>query len=161
MPSAMAPLDTMTSSRPSFANAAAFVTEGGVAVEARALKQILLNGVQALALKLTDGQTGDLNPLGVNCLRDFPVYGRVVRTQTQSLKTHEFVLAERARNPTGIRSFGPDLPNASEDARARLFWQRLAAGARQLAPAQTQRMKGLTCRRSAQRPSASASPRLT
>lgn len=37
-----------------------------------------LNGVQALALKLTDGQTGDLNPLGVNCLRDFPVYGRVV-----------------------------------------------------------------------------------
>jgi peptide/nickel transport system permease protein len=26
----------------------------------------------------------------------FPVYGRIVRTQTQSLKTHEFVLAERA-----------------------------------------------------------------
>jgi peptide/nickel transport system permease protein len=26
----------------------------------------------------------------------FPVYGRVVRTQTQSLKTHDFVLAERA-----------------------------------------------------------------
>jgi uncharacterized protein len=37
-----------------------------------------LNGVQALAVKLTDGQNGDLNPLGVNCLRDFPVYGRVV-----------------------------------------------------------------------------------
>jgi peptide/nickel transport system permease protein len=29
-------------------------------------------------------------------ITSFPVYGRVVRTQTQSLKTHEFVLAERA-----------------------------------------------------------------
>ncbi len=37
-----------------------------------------VNGAQALAVKLTDGQSGDLNPQGVNCLRDFPVYGRVV-----------------------------------------------------------------------------------
>ncbi|OUL98525.1 phage tail sheath family protein [Variovorax sp. JS1663] len=37
-----------------------------------------LTGVSALALKLTDPQNGELNPLGVNCLRDFPVYGRVV-----------------------------------------------------------------------------------
>lgn len=37
-----------------------------------------INGAQALTVKLNDGQTGDLNPLGVNCLRDFPVYGRVV-----------------------------------------------------------------------------------
>jgi peptide/nickel transport system permease protein len=29
-------------------------------------------------------------------ITSFPVYGRVVRTQTQSLKTHDFVLAERA-----------------------------------------------------------------
>lgn len=37
-----------------------------------------LSGAAALSVKLTDGQTGDLNPMGVNCLRDFPVYGRVV-----------------------------------------------------------------------------------
>jgi phage tail sheath protein FI len=37
-----------------------------------------LTGVSALSVKLTDLQNGDLNPLGVNCLRDFPVYGRVV-----------------------------------------------------------------------------------
>jgi len=37
-----------------------------------------LTGVSALAVKLTDLQNGDLNPMGVNCLRDFPVYGRVV-----------------------------------------------------------------------------------
>ena len=37
-----------------------------------------LTGVSALSVKLTDPQNGDLNPLGINCLRDFPVYGRVV-----------------------------------------------------------------------------------
>ena len=37
-----------------------------------------LNGAAALSAKLTDGENGDLNPLGINCLRDFPVYGRVV-----------------------------------------------------------------------------------
>jgi len=37
-----------------------------------------LNGAQALSVKLTDGDNGDLNPLGINCLREFPVYGRVV-----------------------------------------------------------------------------------
>ncbi len=37
-----------------------------------------LNGASALTAKLTDGENGDLNPLGINCLRDFPVYGRVV-----------------------------------------------------------------------------------
>jgi uncharacterized protein len=36
-----------------------------------------LNGVPSLADKLTDQQNGELNPLGVNCLRDFPIYGRV------------------------------------------------------------------------------------
>jgi uncharacterized protein len=37
-----------------------------------------LNGVNALSVKLTDGENGQLNPLGVNCLRAFPVIGRVV-----------------------------------------------------------------------------------
>lgn len=37
-----------------------------------------LVGVPALALPLTDPQQGELNRLGINCLRAFPVYGRVV-----------------------------------------------------------------------------------
>jgi phage tail sheath protein FI len=35
-------------------------------------------GASALTVKLTDGENGQLNPLGVNCLRSFPVIGRVV-----------------------------------------------------------------------------------
>jgi phage tail sheath protein FI len=37
-----------------------------------------LNGVVELTTKLTDGEHGQLNPLGVNCLRAFPVTGRVM-----------------------------------------------------------------------------------
>lgn len=37
-----------------------------------------LAGVRELTVKLTDGENGQLNPLGVNCLRAFPVYGNVV-----------------------------------------------------------------------------------
>jgi hypothetical protein len=37
-----------------------------------------LSGVRQLSYKLTDGENGQLNPLGVNCLRSFPVYGNVV-----------------------------------------------------------------------------------
>ncbi|HVK56636.1 MAG TPA: phage tail sheath C-terminal domain-containing protein [Burkholderiales bacterium] len=37
-----------------------------------------LSGVAELTVKLTDGQNGQLNPLGVNCLRAFPVTGRVI-----------------------------------------------------------------------------------
>jgi phage tail sheath protein FI len=37
-----------------------------------------LNGVPALEIPLTDGENGQLNPLGVNCLRSFGVAGRVV-----------------------------------------------------------------------------------
>lgn len=37
-----------------------------------------LNGVQGLAVKLTDGENGMLNPIGVNCLRGFPLIGPVV-----------------------------------------------------------------------------------
>jgi uncharacterized protein len=37
-----------------------------------------LNGVPALSASLTDRENGELNPLGVNCLRSFPGVGRVV-----------------------------------------------------------------------------------
>ena len=37
-----------------------------------------LVGVPQLKVNLTDPENGELNPLGVNCLRSFPVYGRVV-----------------------------------------------------------------------------------
>ena len=37
-----------------------------------------LNGVVELTVKLTDGENGQLNPLAVNCLRAFPVIGRIV-----------------------------------------------------------------------------------
>ncbi len=36
-----------------------------------------LSGVTDLAVKLTDAQNGTLNPLGINCLRSFPVYGNI------------------------------------------------------------------------------------
>lgn len=37
-----------------------------------------VNGVLGLAANLTDAENGMLNPLGINCLRSFPVAGRVV-----------------------------------------------------------------------------------
>jgi phage tail sheath protein FI len=37
-----------------------------------------LNGVPELSIRLTDAENGQLNPLGLNCLRSFPVVGRVV-----------------------------------------------------------------------------------
>jgi len=37
-----------------------------------------LNGIQGLGITLTDAENGMLNPLGINCLRSFPVNGRVV-----------------------------------------------------------------------------------
>jgi phage tail sheath protein FI len=37
-----------------------------------------LTGVQGLTQTLTDQENGALNPLGINCLRSFPGYGRVV-----------------------------------------------------------------------------------
>ncbi|MES1153751.1 MAG: phage tail sheath subtilisin-like domain-containing protein, partial [Rhodanobacter sp.] len=38
-----------------------------------------LNGVQGLAVTLNDAENGMLNPLGVNCLRSFPLVGPVLR----------------------------------------------------------------------------------
>ena len=37
-----------------------------------------LAGVRELSYQMTDGENGDLNPLGINCLRTFPIYGNVV-----------------------------------------------------------------------------------
>ncbi|VVB53819.1 Phage tail sheath protein subtilisin-like domain protein [uncultured archaeon] len=37
-----------------------------------------LTGVMELTVKMTDPENGLLNPIGVNCLRSFPVYGNVV-----------------------------------------------------------------------------------
>lgn len=38
----------------------------------------VLNGVQSMVYKLTDAENGVLNPLGLNCFRNFPVYGSVL-----------------------------------------------------------------------------------
>jgi phage tail sheath protein FI len=46
--------------------------------KAPAGQDTVMSGVRALSYKLTDGQNGILNPLGVNCLRSFPVIGNVV-----------------------------------------------------------------------------------
>jgi phage tail sheath protein FI len=37
-----------------------------------------LNGIQSLQVNLSDPENGILNPLGINCLRSFPVTGKVV-----------------------------------------------------------------------------------
>lgn len=37
-----------------------------------------LNGVQGVSIKLTDEENGQLNPLGINVLRNFPITGSVV-----------------------------------------------------------------------------------
>ncbi len=37
-----------------------------------------LTGVQGLVYKLTDDENGALNPLGLNCFRNFPIYGNVL-----------------------------------------------------------------------------------
>jgi len=37
-----------------------------------------IRGVSEMDMKLTDAQNGALNPLGINCLRTFPVYGDIV-----------------------------------------------------------------------------------
>jgi phage tail sheath protein FI len=37
-----------------------------------------LKGVSELSVKLTDAENGQLNPLGINCLRSFPNVGKVV-----------------------------------------------------------------------------------
>jgi hypothetical protein len=46
--------------------------------KAPAGQETVLAGVRELSYKLTDGENGRLNPLGVNCFRTFPVVGSVV-----------------------------------------------------------------------------------
>jgi uncharacterized protein len=36
-----------------------------------------LVGVPQLSVPMTDNENGELNPVGINCLRSFPVYGRI------------------------------------------------------------------------------------
>ena len=37
-----------------------------------------LSGIQGLQVNLTDAENGQLNPLGINCLRSFPITGKVI-----------------------------------------------------------------------------------
>ena len=46
--------------------------------KAPAGQEAVLNSVSQLEVPLTDAENGELNPLGVNCLRSFPAAGRVV-----------------------------------------------------------------------------------
>ena len=46
--------------------------------KAPAGQEASLVGVPQLSVSLTDDENGELNPLGINCLRAFPVIGRVV-----------------------------------------------------------------------------------
>jgi phage tail sheath protein FI len=39
--------------------------------------EAVLRGLSGMDLKLTDAENGVLNPLGINCLRVFPIYGSV------------------------------------------------------------------------------------
>jgi len=45
--------------------------------KAPAGQETILNGVTQLSVPLTDAENGELNPVGVNCLRSFPIIGRV------------------------------------------------------------------------------------
>jgi len=46
--------------------------------KAPAGQEATLVGVVDLSVPLTDDENGELNPLGINCLRAFPIVGRVV-----------------------------------------------------------------------------------
>jgi phage tail sheath protein FI len=60
-----------------------------------------LIGVQALSYQLNDRENGSLNPLGVNCLRSFPVYGavswgaRTLRGADQMTSEYKYVPVRR------------------------------------------------------------------
>ena len=70
-------------------------------------------GVAGLSQSLTDGDNGDLNPLGINCLRNFPVYGTVVwgsRTLDGNLQAGEpglgLIIAKTLAPVVPMRIFG-------------------------------------------------------
>jgi phage tail sheath protein FI len=60
-----------------------------------------LNGVQGLSVTLTDKENGMLNPLGVNCLRTFPVFGtvawgaRTLRGADQAADEYKYIPVRR------------------------------------------------------------------
>jgi phage tail sheath protein FI len=56
---------------------AASDTRGGVWTAPAGI-QASLNGVQSMTYQLSDQENGQLNPLGLNCLRTFPVIGPVL-----------------------------------------------------------------------------------
>jgi uncharacterized protein len=39
---------------------------------------VSLNGIRGLSVLLTDAENGQLNPLGINCMRTFPIIGHVI-----------------------------------------------------------------------------------
>ena len=79
-----------------------------------------INGIQGLQVNLNDPENGMLNPLGINCLRAFPVSGRVVwgartlRGADQLADEYKYVPVRRlalyhrgepvSRNPSGWSS---------------------------------------------------------
>jgi phage tail sheath protein FI len=60
-----------------------------------------LNGTQGVQINLTDEQNGSLNPIAINCLRQFPVHGRVVwgsrtmRGSDQSADEYKYIPVRR------------------------------------------------------------------
>ena len=91
---------------------------------------------------LTDGENGVLNPLGVNCLRAFPIYGNVgwgARTLTAPTSMASRVEV-RAGAPAGAVHRGEPLPRHQVGGvRAQ---RRAAVGAD---PAQRRRLHAATC----------------
>lgn len=91
-----------------------------------------LNGIRGLAVKLTDADSGILNPLGINSLRDFPMYGPVVwgtrtlRGAEQWADSYKYVPTRRLalyiqswlRTSTAWATFEPNAP---------VLWARLTA----------------------------------
>ncbi|MGH7597778.1 MAG: phage tail sheath family protein [bacterium] len=75
-------------------------TERGV-WKAPAGTDATLRGVQATEHQLTDGENGSLNPLGVNCVRIFPVHGavawgsRTLRGADQAASEYKYVPVRR------------------------------------------------------------------
>jgi phage tail sheath protein FI len=50
----------------------------GVDVALQGIQGLAMSASQATPMRLTDADSGNLNPLGINCLRTFPVSGTVI-----------------------------------------------------------------------------------
>ena len=71
-----------------------------------------LAGVRQLTVTLTDAENGILNPLGLNCLRTFPVHGHVVlgRPHRRGRRRGGVPVEVRARAPARADDRGVGLP---------------------------------------------------